>query len=96
MIKIWYVYIATNYTNSVFYTGITNDLKKRIWEHRQELDKKSFTSRYKIYKLIWFEEFTNPSEAITAEKKIKGLRREKKLNIIKRLNPNFKDLNMLR
>jgi len=96
MIKSWYVYIATNYTNSVFYTGITNNLQRRIWEHQQKFDQKSFTSRYRIYKLIWFCEFSNPQDAITAEKKVKDYRREKKLRLITSLNPQFQDLAALR
>ena len=96
MIKKWYVYIITNFTNSVFYTGVTNNLEKRIYEHKQNFIKTSFSSRYKLYKLIWFEEFTSPTEAIEAEKKVKDFRREKKINLIKAINPDFKDLNSLR
>jgi len=96
MVKSWSVYIATNYLNSVFYTGITNDLRRRLWEHQQKFVKKSFTSRYRIYKLIWFQEFNNPIEAITIEKKIKDYRRDKKLKLITSLNPNFQDLASLR
>lgn len=94
--KAWYVYIITNYTNSVFYTGITNNLEKRIYEHKQGFIKNSFSSRYKLYKLVWFEEFSTPSEAIEAEKKVKDFRREKKLNLIKTINPQFQDLFALR
>lgn len=96
MQKAWYVYIITNYTNSVFYTGVTNNLEKRIYEHKQGFIKNSFSSRYKLYKLVWFEEFSTPIEAIEAEKKVKDFRREKKLNLIKTMNPQFRDLNTLR
>lgn len=90
--KKWFVYILTNYTNSVFYTGITNNLERRIFEHQKQQCKNSFSSRYRLYKLIWFEEFNSPIEAIEAEKKVKDFRREKKLNLIKSKNPSFKDL----
>lgn len=92
MFSKWYVYIITNYTNSVFYVGITNDLNRRIWEHKNGVIKNSFTSRYRLYKLIWFEEFLSPREAIEAEKTVKDYRREKKLNLINKINPNFQDL----
>lgn len=92
MVKIWYVYIITNYTNSVFYTGVTNNLQRRIWEHKTGFIKKSFTSKYRLYKLVWFEEFSTPLDAITAEKKVKDFRREKKISMIKLNNPHFKDL----
>ena len=93
MTKHWFVYIITNYTGTVFYTGITNDLTRRIWEHKNSFTKNSFSSHYRLYKLVWFEEFTSPNEAILAEKKVKDYRREKKLKLIKSLNPFLKDLN---
>ena len=96
MPKQWFIYIITNYTNSVLYTGVTNNLSRRVWEHKTNLIKSSFAKRYRLYKLIWFEEFSSPREAIEAEKKIKGLRREKKLNLIKEKNPDFQDLFTLR
>lgn len=68
----WYVYIITNYTNAVFYTGITNNLIKRIYEHKHKLVVNSFSNKYRLYKLVWFEKFSNPKEAIAIEKKIKG------------------------
>ncbi|MBI2034780.1 MAG: GIY-YIG nuclease family protein [Candidatus Levybacteria bacterium] len=92
MHRVWYVYIITNYTNSVFYTGVTNNLEKRVWEHKHEVSKNSFSAKYRLYKLIWLEEFSTPFEAIEAEKKVKDYRREKKLNLIKSKNPNFMDL----
>lgn len=87
-----YVYIITNFTNTVLYTGVTNDLERRINEHTNGYSKNSFTQKYRLYKLIWFQEFKSPLEAIEAEKKIKGWRREKKLSLIKEHNPQFKDL----
>ena len=96
MVKSWFVYILTNYSNSVLYTGITNNLNRRISEHKEGLIKDSFTSRYKLYKLLWFEEFPSPNEAIQVEKRVKDFRRDKKINLIKLKNPNFQDLFTLR
>lgn len=90
--KSWFVYIITNYNNTVIYTGITNDLEKRRWEHRSGIIKSSFSNKYRLYKLVWFEEFNSPNEAIAAEKKIKGWIKKKKLNLIRSKNPKFLDL----
>ena len=87
----YYTYIATNKLNTVLYTGITNDLERRMFEHRDKLIP-GFTSKYNVNKLIWYEDFSSPEEAIIAEKKIKGWTRVKKLNLIKSINPNFNDL----
>ena len=88
--KYW-TYIATNFHNTVLYTGVTNHLERRMYEHKNKLVP-GFTSKYNISKLIWYEVFTNPSEAIAAEKRIKGWRRNKKLALIKSTNPNFEDM----
>jgi len=87
----YYTYIATNKLNTVLYTGITNDLERRMFEHKNKLIS-GFTSKYNVNKLIWYENFNSPEEAIAAEKKIKGWTRAKKLNLIKSTNPNFNDL----
>ena len=92
MVKKWFVYIITNYTNNVFYIGITNNLIKRCWKHKKGFIKLSFSSKYRLYKLVWFEEFNSPQEAIEIEKKIKKWSRKKKLNLIKEKNPKFQDL----
>ncbi|MEK7104024.1 MAG: GIY-YIG nuclease family protein [Patescibacteria group bacterium] len=89
--KQYHAYIATNKNNTVLYTGITNDLERRMFEHRDKLIP-GFTSKYNVNKLIWYEDFSSPEEAIIAEKKIKGWTRVKKLNLIKSINPNFNDL----
>jgi putative endonuclease len=81
-----------NKSNSVNYTGITNDLERRVWEHKNSTNENSFTSKYNINKLVYFEDFYTPESAIAREKQIKGLSREKKLNLIKEMNPEFKDL----
>lgn len=92
MNKNYFVYIITNYQNTVLYTGITNNLKKRIEEHKKGISKNSFSNKYRLYKLVWFEEFKTPNEAILIEKRIKGWTRNKKIDLIKRKNPNFQDL----
>jgi putative endonuclease len=91
MKKQYYVYIATNKRNTVLYTGVTNDLNRRMYEHRNKTIK-DFTSKYNIVKLIYFQEFNSPEEAIIAEKKIKGWLRKKKIKLIRLTNPLFKDL----
>ncbi len=91
MNKQYYVYIATNKRNTVIYTGITNDLNRRMYEHKNKLVK-GFTKKYNIDKLIYYEVFSNPEEAIMAEKKIKGWTRKKKIDLIKENNPKFMDL----
>lgn len=91
MDKQYYAYIATNPGNTVLYTGITNNLARRIYEHTNKLNP-GFTSKYNVCKLIWYEEFSNPYDAIAAEKRIKGWRRGKKLELIKAMNPRFEDL----
>jgi putative endonuclease len=96
MLKRYFVYILTNYNNTVFYTGITNNWQRRIWEHKQGFTINSFCKRYRLYKLVWIQEFNKPDEAINAEKKIKDMRREKKLELIKQLNPKLQDLFTLR
>jgi len=91
MHELFYVYIATNKNNSVLYTGVTNDLLRRMHEHKKGLIK-GFTKRYRVNKLVFYETFNNPRDAIGAEKKIKGWLRKKKINLIKSKNPEFKDL----
>ncbi len=87
----YYIYIATNIGNTVLYTGVTNDLKKRIYTHKNKLIE-GFTARYNINKLVYYELFTTPQEAIMREKQIKAGSRKKKIALIKKLNPTFRDL----
>lgn len=86
-----YTYIMTNYTNTVLYTGVTNDLARRIYEHKHD-KVNAFCRRYKVYKLIWLQEFNLPIEGIGAEKIIKGWKRDKKLAMIRKENPNFQEI----
>ncbi len=83
----------TNQRNNVLYTGITSNLGKRIYEHKSKLVK-GFTFKYNINKLVYFEEFTDVTEAIYREKQIKEWLRQRKIELIKRMNPEFKDLSL--
>ena len=91
MNKLYYAYIATNKNNTVLYTGITNNLERRAFEHKNKLFK-GFTSEYSVNKIVWYDVFNSPDEAIAAEKKIKGWLRVKKVNLIRSINPKFQDL----
>lgn len=88
--KSYWVYIITNKSGTL-YTGITNNLVRRIFEHKQKIIP-GFTTKYNIDKLIFFQEFSNPNDAIAAEKKIKGWTRKKKIDLVKSINPDFKEL----
>ena len=88
----FYVYILSNSNNKVLYTGVTNDLTRRIYEHRNHLDKNSFTARYNIDKLVYFEETSSSRAAIEREKQMKGWNRRHKNKLIESMNPNWNDL----
>lgn len=77
--------------SKTLYTGITNDLNRRVYEHKHKL-LEGFTKKYNIHKLIYFELFNNPGDAIRREKQIKGWLREKKIGLIESMNPEWKDL----
>lgn len=81
----------SNQFQSVFYTGITNNLIRRIFEHKNKLVK-GFTAKYKINKLLYFEETPDINSAIMREKQVKDMNREKKIKLIRKINPNFEDL----
>ncbi len=88
--KTYYVYIITNHSRTL-YVGVTNNIKRRVWQHKQG-QIKGFTSRYHIDQLVYFEVFGDVRSAITREKQIKHWRREKKSNLILSENPNWCDL----
>ena len=88
----YYVYILSNNNNRVIYTGITNDLAKRIYEHKHHLDKGSFTARYNVDKLVYYEVSSDVESAIEREKQIKGWSRKRKDKIIGDFNPDWIDL----
>jgi len=86
-----YVYLMTNKGNTVLYTGVTNDLGKRIFEHKQKLVE-GFTKKYNINKLVYYEVFDEIMEAIAREKQIKGWLRKKKIDLVESMNPTWRDL----
>jgi len=90
-LKSYYVYILTNWNDRVLYVGVTNNLERRIWEH-QTGAVEGFTKKYKIKKLVYFEETGDVSAAIEREKEIKRWRREKKNALVNLMNPGWKDL----
>lgn len=89
--KRYYVYILTSKENTALYIGVTNDLRRRLNEHKSGLSG-GFTKRYHLCKLVYFEEFSEISEAILREKRMKGWTREKKDALIGERNPEWMDL----
>lgn len=89
--KHYHIYILTNKNNKVLYAGVTNDLLRRMYQHRSKLIE-GFTKKYNVNKLVYFEELPSISEAIAAEKKIKGWLRSKKIALIESKNPKWNDL----
>ena len=88
----YYVYILANSTNVAIYTGVTRDLVRRVYEHRNHLDPKSYTAKYDIRKLVYFEHTTDVRVAIEREKQIKSWNRAKKNALVETMNPDWKDL----
>ncbi len=88
----YYVYILATKDNKVIYTGVTNNLPRRIYEHKNSLDRNSFTSRYHVNKLVYFEITNDITVAIEREKQIKGWNRARKNKLIASKNPNWEDL----
>jgi len=90
----FFVYIITNYTKTVLYTGVTNDLEERILEHYHGRgNQKSFTGKYHCFYLLYYEHYNDIRDAIDREKEIKGWRREKKMALIQSENPKLQFLN---
>lgn len=87
----YYIYILTNKYNKVLYVGVTNDLIRRIYEHKNSLAD-GFTAKYKVHKFVYYECTEEVISAITREKQIKGWTREKKIKLIESMNPDWKDL----
>ena len=89
--KCYYVYILTNWNDKVMYIGVTNDLQRRVYEHKQEL-LDGFTKKYKVHKLVYFEETSDVRAAIEREKQLKGWLRKRKNELVETINPEWKDL----
>jgi putative endonuclease len=88
--RAWYAYILTNARRTVLYVGVTNDLVRRVWQHRQELH--GFTARYHVTRLVWYEIYADPVRAITREKQLKAGSRAKKIALVQGMNPGWRDL----
>ena len=91
MNKTYAVYILTNYNQTTFYVGVTGNLQKRIWEHKNKVVE-GFTQKYNVDKLVYYELTENVESALNREKQLKRWHRDWKINLIKEMNPEFKDL----
>ena len=91
MSKQYYVYIMTNKANSVLYTGVTNDLRKRVYEHKNKFVR-GFAERYNVAKLVYYEMCEGVEGAISREKQIKGGSRQDKIEMVNRMNQEWRDL----
>ncbi|KPK31709.1 MAG: hypothetical protein AMK70_11935 [Nitrospira bacterium SG8_35_1] len=89
--KAYYVYLLTNWNNKVVYVGMTNDLQRRIFEHKEK-QVKGFTEKYNVHKLVYFEQTPEVEVALNREKEIKKWRREKKNKLVENANPLWRDL----
>ena len=87
-----YVYIMTNKNNNVLYTGVSSQLRNRVYKHKTNYYPHSFTARYNLHKLVYYEGFPLITEAIAREKQIKGGSRQRKIDLINKMNPQWKDL----
>ncbi len=90
--KHYYVYILTNKGHSVLYTGVTNDLVRRVYEHKEKVNPKSFSCRYNADQLVYYEQYDSIEEAINREKQIKAGSRARKILLINGMNPDWFDL----
>jgi putative endonuclease len=91
--KTGYIYILTNSSDKVLYIGVTSNLIKRIYEHKNKLVE-GFSQKYNLTKLVYYETVNDMYSAITREKQIKGWLRSKKIDLIQRMNPNWTDLSL--
>ena len=91
MSKDYYVYVLTNENNNVMYIGITNDLKRRVYEHKSNTIE-GFTKKYHVHKLVYYEITTDVNSAIAREKQLKKWKRAKKNALVETLNPKWKEL----
>ena len=89
---LYYVYILSNLTGTTIYTGVTNNLLRRVFEHKHKFDPDSFTSKYDVDKLVYFEQTNDVHAAIEREKQIKSWSRKKKNALVNSMNPKWEDL----
>ena len=88
---IYYIYIMANKKNGTLYIGVTNDLLRRVWQHKNDVHE-GFTQKYGLHNLVWYEAATDIKGAILREKQMKKWRRQWKINLIEKENPNWADL----
>ncbi len=93
MDKAYYVYLLTNWNNRVIYVGVTSNLERRVYEHKNKLHE-GFTQKYNVNKLVYYESSCDVTAAIEREKQIKKWRREKKNRLVMQMNPNWEDLSL--
>jgi len=87
-----YVYILASHKNGTLYIGVTRDLGARLEQHKSKVDPTSFTARYNVTRLVWFQEFDSIIEAIAYEKRLKKYKRQWKINLIEDSNPNWREI----
>ena len=88
----YYVYILANDTNVTIYTGVTRDLVRRVYEHKNNLEPSSFTAKYNVHKLVYFEQTSDVRVALEREKQIKSWKRARKNALVETMNPLWEDL----
>ena len=89
--KAYYVYLMASKKNGILYIGVANDLRHRVWQHKNDIQE-GFTKKYGVHRLVWYEETTDIREAIQREKQMKKWRRQWKIDLIKKENPDWDDL----
>ncbi len=90
--KTYYVYIMTNKNNTVLYVGVTNDIERRVWEHKTHIKSDSFTAKYNVDRCVYVEDCGDINAALNREKQIKSWSRSRKFELINSFNPQMKDL----
>ncbi len=91
MLKIYYTYILASKKNGTLYIGVTNDISRRVWEHKEKITK-GFTQKYKVDQLVYCESFSEINDAITRESQLKNWKRDWKIKLIEAANPDWNDL----
>ena len=88
----YYVYILANLTHTTIYIGVTNDLIRRVYEHKNHLDPSSFTAKYDVHRLVYYEFTSDVRSALEREKQLKGWNRARKNKLVESMNPKWEDL----
>ena len=89
--KAYYVYLMASKKNGILYIGVANDLRHRVWQHKNDIQE-GFTKKYGVHRLVWYEETTDIKEVIQREKQMKKWRRQWKIDLINKENPDWDDL----